>query len=103
MKVKVARQSGMPVQLEKIEEFREEFRKEYDKLYDEYQKDMPKLNEELSKLDERMNEKYDTIVEWDLPVNESEWKKLEADYGGILVTTHKDTKEIMFIILDQGL
>jgi len=103
MKVKVVRQSGHPVNLEDAKKFKEDFQSEYDKIQAEVGADMKAFHDELIKLDEKMANKYDTIVEWDLPKSGKKFKEIISKYGSVLVSTHKDTEELMLVIMDLGI
>ena len=99
------RHSGLPVDEDNLEQFRERWRSYYDKILTKYNPDMEKVNERLSKLERIMNDHYRTIIEVDFPSTDEAWKNLMADYNdhGVLVTTHIETGEILLILMDQGI
>ena len=103
MKVKVCRQSGLPVELKALDEYKAEFKENFDKLYDEFKGDMEVLNTRLSELDDRMAEKYDTIIEWDYLSDYENTLKQLTEYGPIMFSKHAETGELVYIILDQGI
>lgn len=103
VKIKTFRQSGLPVDLDQLEQFDKEFKAAYDKIYNEHGKDMPKVEAALQKLDEELASKYDTVVEMDLLTEEDDIKNFLTKYGNYMTTTHRDTGELLYVILDQGM
>lgn len=105
MKVKFMRHSGLPVDEENLEKFRERWRSYYDKILGKYNPDMEKVNERLSKLERIMNNHYKTVMDIDFPETAEAWKELTKKYNdsGVLVTTHMETGEILLILMDQGI
>lgn len=101
-KIKTVRASGMPVELDKLKEFQDEWKNGFDAIYDK-KKDMTNIQKEVDEFQQRMNEKYDTIVEWDMLKTDDDWKNAIAEYGSILVSTHIETGELMYVIMDQGI
>lgn len=103
MKVQVCRHSGYPINEEDGDLYRAEFKAGYDKLYDLYGKDMLTLRDELSIFDKEIALKYKTTDEWEFISSEEEFKSKIEKYGSILVSTHKDTGELIYVIMDMGL
>lgn len=103
MKVKTVRQSGMPVILSKKDEYEVEFKEKFDEIQKEVGMDMKAFHEKLEAVDVELASKYDTIVELNLPDSGKKWKNLIKEYGSVLVSTHKDTGEVMLVIMDQGI
>jgi hypothetical protein len=101
-KIKVVRQSGAPVDMKDLDKYRKEWKDGFDAIYAK-DKDMSRVQEETAAFQEKMNKKYDTIIEWDMLKTEEEWKNTVAEYGSILVSTHKDTGELMYVIMDMGI
>jgi hypothetical protein len=106
-KIMVVRQSGEPVELDRLEEFKKEWKEGYDAIYDEKdknrQKDMSHVQDEIEAFSKKMNEKYDTIIDLDLPTDMDQWKAFVEKWGSVLLSTHKDTGKPMLVIMDQGL
>lgn len=108
-KIRVMRQSKLPVTLENLDKYRAEWKERYDALYDEHkenhgmaQKDLPILGEKLEKLEKEMIEKYPIIEEWDWIRSKKKWNKLVSEYGPIaLATSSENPKEIVYVIMDQ--
>ena len=102
-KVLVCRQSGYPVENVDAEAFVAEYKDNFDLLEKEHGKDMLKFQEALSKVEKELAAKYKTIAEWDFISDNEGFKKAIDTYGSILVSTHIETGEIMYVIMDQGL
>lgn len=108
-KIRVMRQSKLPVKLENLSEFKKEWKDRYDELYDAHEaqygknvEKLPILAQKLEELESEMMVKYPTIEEWDWVNTKSNWKKLISDYGPIGVATAADNpNEIVYVILDQ--
>jgi uncharacterized protein with HEPN domain len=108
-KIKIMRQSKLPVTLKNLEDYKSDWKVSYDKLYDEHkkkygmsQKDLPILGEKLEKLEKEMIEKYPVIEEWDWIKSKKKWNKLVTEYGPIAIaTSSEDPKEIVYVIMDQ--
>lgn len=104
-KVKVVRRSGRPVTLDQVALFENEFRARFDAIADKYHGKMvesqPLVEQELAEVDRELAQKYDTIAEWDLMVTVEKWGEAIRTYGNILVATHRDTGELMYVIEDQ--
>ncbi len=101
--VKVVRQSGAPVFLNKLAEYEDEFKTRYDSIISEVGNDMREVHITLEMLDHELAGKYDTIVEMQLPNNINAAKKFVEEYGSYMVSTHKDTGEVLIVIMDQGI
>lgn len=105
MKVKMARHSGLPIELDRMEEYKKCWRKYYDLVLDKYTPDMPVVQEKLEKLSDILNRRFSTIKDVELPKNQKQWLEFIKQYGdyGLCITTDMDKKELRFILLDQGL
>ena len=103
MKVKVCRQSGYPIENEDSERYKTEFKEGYDKLYDTYGRDMEKLQPELEKFEIELGSRYSTIEEWDFISSLDDFKSRIEKYGNIMISTHRDTGELIYVILDMGI
>jgi len=102
-RVLVVRQSGRPVYLEKLEEFEAEFKARYDEAYDRLKDSMDLMSDALAAVDAELADKYDTAVEWDFVESPDLFAKMVVEYGSILVSTHRETGQLMYVIMDQGL
>lgn len=103
MEVKTVRQSGMPVELDKLQACEDEFKKEYDAIQAAHGQDMKKVHEELEALDVKLAAKYDTISIFELPESEEQIKNFIETYGNYMIALHKDTDEVLMVIIDQGI
>lgn len=101
MSIQVIRRSGLPIDVEKLSEFKEEFRTEFDTLNKKHGKDMLSLQQDVAKLEDRLNIKYTTIGNFDFPKSQKKTLELLSKYGNILLTTHAETGKLVFVIEDQ--
>ena len=101
MKIRILRQSGLPVNLDDLNNYREKFRTLFDKAVRIAGKDMLRLNKKLVIIEKVLQKKYPTVSEVDLPKTLKGWRDLRAKYGNILVSQHLETEEILFVISDQ--
>jgi len=100
-KIKVKRQSGLPVKVENAKNFMEEWKFEYDKIKDENKHLTAKELQPLyNELEDELYAKYPRTEEWD-PIED--WSKVIEEYSPILVTKIDDSDELAYLILDQGL
>ena len=100
MKIKMIRESGMPVKTEQISKFREEFKAEYDNILENVGGDMKSMQKQLDELDEKLANKYDTIYEVNFPTTSRQMRKLINEYGNIKSIVSAKTGELVFIITD---
>jgi len=100
-KIKVKRQSGLPVKVENIKNYMEEWRFGYDSIMEE-KGDLPmkEIRPLLDSLEDELYAKYPRTEEWD-PIED--WSKVIEEYSPILVTKIDDSDELAYLILDQGL
>jgi hypothetical protein len=103
MRVKMVRQSGAPVELDKLEKFDKEFKEAYDKIVDKHGNDMEKVHQELEGLDAILANKYDPIFEITLPTSGKKWKEMIDTYGQIMVTTNLENGQPILVVLDLGI
>lgn len=103
MKVKMVKQSGNAVDPEQFAAYEAEFKSKYDLIILEYGRDMKVVHEKLEALDAELSSVYDTIMEVERPSSGKKEKELVAKYGQYMVTTHVDTGELIYVILDMGM
>ena len=103
MEVKTVRQSGMPVELDQLKNCDEEFKKEFDIINAAHGQDMERVHKELELLDVKLAAKYDTISVFKLPETEEQIKNFIETYGNYMIALHKDTDEVLMVIIDQGI
>lgn len=103
MKVMIARQSGLPVDEAKAEQYRAEWQKEFDLLKEKHGADMLALQEELVLLERELEKDYETVSTVELPKTGKAWKAFVEKYGSVLLSTHRDTEKVILIIMDQGI
>lgn len=100
-KIKIFRMSGLPVKEDQLDAYREEWKSGFDKYEKKHGKDMLSLQEDLAKLENELNDKYKTIEEIDFIKTKKAWSDLMDEYGNIMVSRHRDTGEILYIIIDE--
>ena len=103
MKVLIARQSGLPVDDSKAEDFRIDWQARFDELKQKNGTDMLAMEKDLELMEKEMEEKYELVSKVELPKSGKAWKEIIETYSGVLVSTHKDTGEVVLIVMDQGI
>lgn len=111
MQVNIIRRTGMPVELDDMNNYMNEFRALFDKaekiLKREAEKignkqpDMLKMQGRIAKIQNALTKKYPTIQQVDLPASPQSWLDLQAKYGNILVSRMMDKDEVVLVIEDQ--
>lgn len=101
MKIKICRMSGLPVELEDLDNFKNEFRRLFDKASSIAKTDMLRLQRRMSTIERILQTKYPTLTEVDFPSTAEAWKDLQAKYGNILVSQMRDSGDLFFVISDQ--
>jgi hypothetical protein len=101
MKIKAFRYSGHPVKVEELELFKKEWKEIFDRAHKKCGKDMLRMQKLLSRVESILGNKYKTIEEWDILETVEQWKEKMDLYGNIMVTSHRDTGEILYCIRDE--
>jgi len=86
-----------------LEKFREDFQTGYDAIIAEFSSDMKLVHEKVDKLADDLAKKYKTIIEVDFPKSIKATKQLVEKYGQYMVSTHVETGELIFVVLDMGI
>ena len=117
IKAKLLRESGRPVDLVKIKEYETEFKAAFDELqkrYDEENKktsDIPKnqrynmedFKNDLDGVDEELAQKYDTILDIDVPNSFDDWNAIIEKYEApVTIAVHAETEEVFLTLRDMG-
>lgn len=116
-KAVLIRESGAPIDLKDMENFKEEFKKEFDKFDERYKlenrKDskipkrerytMKDFEKDCNELEEKLSKKYDTLIKIPCPNNFKEMRKLVEKYKvhGITFALHAKTDEIFLTLRDM--
>jgi len=100
-KIVVGRQSGLPIQIEKLNEYKAEFQTRFDELKKLHGSEMLGFSEGLQKVDLELSEKYALVEDWDLPKSFKSWRDLIDVHGNFIITANKHTGELMMFILDE--
>jgi hypothetical protein len=110
-KVKVCRASGLPVQIENLNNFQNEMRAAYDKilLREGINLDKPLMMEKeqaermqrlLDRVERILRRKYPNIEYW-YNIREPEvWKHLVEKHGPIMIAKDSETGELVYVIYD---
>lgn len=101
MSVKLIRQSGLPVELENLEKFKEEFRRLFDIAERVCRKDNLRMQKKLARIEKVLQDKYPTVIDIELPNSDESWGALQEKFGNILVSRHKHTNEMILIVSDM--
>lgn len=97
--------SGLPVQLEDLETFKQEWKTEFDRLQKVHGNDMLSLQKDLAALDESLRSKYKIVDTIELPKSLRAWTTLLKKYEApvMLAQSSENIKEFLLIIMDEGL
>jgi hypothetical protein len=103
MKMKLLRQSGLPVVLEHFVSYQKEFSEAYDIILAEAGTDMPTIQKRCDELEATLKDKYALTLEIMIPKNAKAWKKLLTQYGApILVAQSMDNNnELVMVLMDE--
>lgn len=100
-KVKMFRTSGLPVDTDKLQAYKDEWKAEFDKAEKKHGKDMLSLQKDLAEVETHLNEKYESVIEVDYLKNKKDWNDMLDKYGNIIVSRHRDSGELLYIIFDE--
>lgn len=104
MKVKVYRQTGKPLDIEKCKMYEQEFKNAYDILWEKKQKDEVSIDyvrDSLIVVEAELAKKYPIYDEVELPNSAKKWKQLQMTYQSpITVAIAADTNELTLFIMD---
>lgn len=105
MKLRLVRMSGRPVSPENLAEYEAEFKKEYDKILEQHGQDMLTVHQELLKLDEVLQNKWQRIESNDIPKSKKGWVKLLETYDApiMLAKSAENVDELLLVIMDEPL
>jgi hypothetical protein len=111
LQVPIVRRTGLPVELNDMNMYKEEFRRLFDRAENILKReaakkgnktpDMLSMQARIAKIERALTKKYPTIQEVPLPITVQEWISLQAKYGNILVTRKLDSEEVVLVIEDQ--
>lgn len=105
MKLRLARMSGRPVSVENLAQYESEFKIRYDEILAQHGQDMLTVHQELRKLDEELQGKWQRIEVEALPKSGKAWlellKKFEAPV--MLAKSSENVDELVLVIMDEPL
>lgn len=101
MKIKICRQTGLPVDLSDLETFKEEFRRLFDIAKRICKNDMLRLNMKLGKIERLLGRKYPTVSEVDFCDTPEKMSELISKYGNIKAGIHAESNDLVYVIDDQ--
>lgn len=80
------------------------YKANFSRLYDIAERvckgNMDRLQKKLEHIETLLLKKYPDLIEVEFADTEQKWKSLLAEHGQILVATHKETGELMYVIFD---
>lgn len=94
--------SGLPVQVEHLEQYRAEWTAGFDAVKAECGENMLAMQPKLQALEDALMAKYSTVGEVQLPTSARGWRKLtEAFMAPIMVAqSAADPKEYVLVVVD---
>ena len=109
-KIKVVRASGLPIDEENLKAYKNEWRDLVDKatlkcrVKNEYKKSVIepiRMNKLLDRLEKILAKKYELIGEWEATTSQKKWRERVEKYGNITIAAARDSKEVIYIIMDD--
>lgn len=105
-KVQMFRMSGAPVDPEDFESFREEWKNAAIKIEERCKlgkdgQDILRANKLYARVERILTKKYPTVIEVDFIKTKKDWNKMMDMYGNIVVTRHRHTNEMLYMIWDE--
>ncbi len=79
-KIRLQRETGRPVELDKLEQYEAEFKAKFDVIQEAVGQDMLLFHSQLIELDKELSAKYEQIVEVEMPKNNKQWEALLLKY-----------------------
>jgi hypothetical protein len=103
MKLRLARMSGRPVSAENLASYESEFKERYDTILAQHGQDMMTVHQELLKLDEELQGKWQRIEMEDLPKSRKGWHELleKFDAPVMLAKSSENVEELVLVIMDE--
>lgn len=103
MKLRLVRMSGRPVSMDNLEAYTLEWKSRYDEILEKHGKDMLTVHQEVLKLENELQTKWNLIEREELPKSAKGWRKLIDKYECplMLAVSMDDTKETVLVIMDQ--
>ena len=100
------RMSGAPVDVEDFEKFREEWRNAAIKIEEKCKigkdgQDLLRANKLYARVEKILTKKYPTVIEVDFVNTKKGWQNMLDTYGNIIVTKHRHTGELLYMIWDE--
>lgn len=113
MKIKVMRASGHPIELEKIEEYKQAWRELYDRIQDKCTLgksanndkaiNMIRMQKLLARCEQSLMKQYNRVGEWEfLSTPEALSEKIDQ-FGNLMLTKRADSGDLLYVILDEDL
>ena len=109
--VKVVRASGLPVDKDKLDSYKNEWKELVDKVelkcrvVQEESKtaklDILRMQALLARLEKILARKYTLIDEWSSNLSNKEWRKRLDEYGNIMIASARDSEDIVYVIMDD--
>jgi hypothetical protein len=105
MKLRLARMSGRPVSAENLAAYEAEFKERYDKILEAHGNDMLTVHQELLKLDQELQGKWQRIEVEALPKSGKGWHELleKFDAPVMLAKSSENVGELVLVIMDEPL
>jgi hypothetical protein len=107
-KIKVVRESGLPVSIENYKQFNIKWKVTYDKTIDKYlekgedkDKGMLRIQKILERYERLLKRAYPMEERWDMLVGDDKTKAILKEYGPIIIAIERETQELVYVIADS--
>lgn len=103
MKLRLAKQSGTPVDELAARQFQKDFQTGFDEIIEEHGKTSQETKDALDALDLKLQKKYaDALVKSiEFPKSKKAWMRLLDEHGSVMMCTNIESGELYGIIPDM--
>ena len=107
-KIKVIRESGLPVSIDNYKEFSVKWKATYDMVIDKYlekgedtDKGMRRIQKVLDRYERLLKRAYPMEERWGVLGNDDQTKAILKEYGPIIMAVEQETQELVYVIADS--
>jgi len=98
--VRVQRQSGLPVNIEDLENYKNEWRIKFDTIFNDNKSNMPECQKLCDIEEAKLFDKYPTVQEWEWMTSQKDWREKTTEFG--MISVNYDVNGIaVYMIMDD--
>ena len=102
MEAKLIRESGLPIDYDKLDQYKAVWGTYFDKIFTKYKDDMKTCTEKTDKLSAILNKRFETVRDITLLVDSENMIKFLEEHGNIMLARHEKINELVAVIQDQN-